>query len=652
MQNIKKAISEGRFHDAITLADEAMPDASKSQQVELTYLQVVAKRLSGQLVDAIQLANSLILRSPQHGRAHQELGYLWHRQGEFQQAAIAFHKAVQHNPALLASWKQLRDHHKRAGHSDAVKLADQQIQFLESLPREILGARDLMYEGELLKADQICRRYLQRDKHHKEAICLLAEIGIELRIYGEAEFLLESCLALYPDYKAAAMIYLKLLSKMGKFAKAEALADQFLSSTGNDLHLKVAKATAQVGIGKIDEAIETYQALLQHNPQQPNIHLLLGHAFKAAGHFPQAISAYQSAYRHKPDFGDAFWSLANTKTYRFCEAELTQMKGWISNQEAAQDDKIHMLFALGKASEDAGVYEQAFDFYAQGNALKQQQLGYRPEFVEKQVDGQIEFCSKALFESSETWGDPRPDPIFIVGLPRAGSTLLEQILASHSLVDGTMELHDVLGLASRLRGQSNRYPKILSELAPDYFKKFGAQYLQDTQVYRGAAPFFVDKMPNNFLHIGLIKLILPNAKIIDARRNPMACCFSGFKQLFGEGQEFSYDLTHLGHYYRQYVRMMEHWNEVLPGAILTVQHEQVIDDLEGQVRRILEYCGLPFEQSCLEFYQTNRTIKTPSSEQVRQPINPNAMNQWKHFEPFLEPLKLALGDVVQSKAVN
>ncbi|MYJ74878.1 MAG: sulfotransferase, partial [Gammaproteobacteria bacterium] len=279
---------------------------------------------------------------------------------------------------------------------------------------------------------------------------------------------------------------------------------------------------------------------------------------------------------------------------------------------------------------------------------------HRAEHLQVRIDSQIEVCTAELFARRSGLGHPAPDPVFVVGLPRAGSTLLEQILSSHSQVDGTMELHHILNLAKRLRGRDEpggkpRYPAILGDLADDYFRRFGEQFIDDTRAYRGDAPYFVDKMPNNFFHVGLIRLILPNAKVIDARRHPMACCFSGYKQLFGEGQEFSYGLTEIGNYYRQYVKLMDHWDRVLPGFVLCVQHEDVVDDLEGQVRRILEFCGLPFEQACVDYHQTERSIRTPSSEQVRQPIFRTSLEQWRNYEPWLGPLKDALGPEIRKR---
>ncbi|MBA6287752.1 sulfotransferase, partial [Colwellia sp. MB3u-4] len=434
-----------------------------------------------------------------------------------------------------------------------------------------------------------------------------------------------------------------------KYKMAEQQVEKLLAIQPDNLSFKVAKASALTGLGKIEQAIILFEQAVEQNDQVAGFQLQLGHALKTKGDIKKAITAYQRAYQLNPSYGDAFWSLANTKTYRFSDEEIAQMQTQQNNKALALTDKVQLHFATGKAFEDREDYNQAFQAYQEGNKLQHAHSGFDISKVEQQVSEQIKYCTAELFESRGNLGLNLPDPIFIVGLPRAGSTLLEQILASHSQVDGTMELHNILGLASRLRGRSHsqsdqeaQYPKNLNEINPEYFKRFGQQFIDETQVYREKAPLFIDKMPNNFLHIGLIRLILPNAKIIDARRSPMACCFSGFKQLFAEGQDFSYDLGDMGRYYQAYLKLMAHWDNVLPDYVLKVNHEDVVDDLETQVRRMLDFCGLEFEQSCVDFHKTKRNIKTPSSEQVRQPIYRSATEQWRHFEQHLAPLKKVL----------
>lgn len=646
-QIIMNAVSQGKFSHAIRLANESIATCEDDNTIcELLYLLAVAHRLNQDFSEAIVTAHKLIKLAPNHGRIQQELGHLYLADNNPAKAAMAYYQATKCNPALIASWRALVDlYAKKKEATQAKELAQAQVTYLSQLPKEILGSRDLMYEGQLHKADQVCRLFLQRNKHHCEAMLLLAEIGIQQQVYGEAEFLLESCLELFPTHQTVAFEYLKLLARTGKFDKAKRCADNLLVHNPKQPQFITAKAGALVGLGELDEAILLYQMLLQKDPDQAGLQLLLGHAFKAAGKLSEAIGAYQLAYKYKADFGDAYWSLANTKTYTFNPEQILQMQDYATQEHVSVDDKIHLEFSLGKAFEDNKDYDLSFAHYAKGNELKQSQLNYQPEFIERQVAAQIEHCSTALFAKSEGVGSKQTDPIFIVGLPRSGSTLLEQILASHSQVDGTMELHNILGLVSKLRGQNNQYPAILSELDQSYFQRFGEQYIEDTQVYRTGAPLFIDKMPNNFLHLGLIKLILPNAKIIDARRHPMACCFGGFKQLFGHGQEFTYSLENLGRYYTSYLKMMAHWDKVLPDFVLRVQHEDVINDLSGQVNRILDFCGLEFEQNCIDFHKTARTIKTPSSEQVRQPIYRSGMDQWKNFEHHLGPLTKKIHDV-------
>ena len=427
-----------------------------------------------------------------------------------------------------------------------------------------------------------------------------------------------------------------------------------LRRSAQDDSVRTLHAAACAGVGRNADAIAGYELLLKRHPDN-HLHVVsLAHVYKADGDIDRAVELYRRAYATKPDHGDAFWSLANTKSYQFSDDELARMERLVADPETGENDRIQVCFALGNGYEARGDFERSFEYYSRGNALKQPTTYHSAEHLDVRVEGQIETCTEELFARRQGTGCPAPDPIFVVGLPRAGSTLIEQILSSHSAVDGTMELHNILNLAKRLRGrdvagESPRYPRILGELDDDYFRRFGEQFIDDTRAYRGKAPFFVDKMPNNFFHVGLIRLILPNAKVIDARRHPMACCFSGYKQLFGEGQEFSYGLREIGNYFREYARLMDHWERVLPGFVLRVEHEDVVDDLEGEVRRMLDFCGLPFERECVEYHRTERSIRTPSSEQVRQPIYRSGLEQWRNYERWLEPLKEALGTDVRER---
>ncbi|MEP1552369.1 MAG: sulfotransferase [Paraglaciecola sp.] len=639
VDDIKRTLQSNNIDKAILLAQQALatkPSAEIHQEV--LYLLAVAQRSKGRIADATKTIDQLINLNPNHARAYQELGYLSLSAADKPKAAIAFAKATRLNPALLASWQKLASLYQEYAQTSGQQAAEQKIAQLAKLPTEIRGAQDLMYEGKLALADTVCRRFLQKHKHHVEAMMLLAEIGIKLKLYHEAEFLLESCIEIHPDHLDARLALVQLFSKLGKFAQAKEQAQLLLNKQADNPQYLAAKAGAMVGIGEVEKAIVIYQQILQQHHNLPGMQLLLGHAHKANGDIKQAIAAYQAAYTIRADFGDAYWSLANTKTYRFSEHELTQMQAQLEKPDIEQDDRVHFEFALAKTYEDSNQFDNAFDHYKQGNDLKNQLSHYSQAKLNEQINAQKSVFTSAFFESHKHIGDNNPAPIFILGLPRAGSTLLEQILASHSQVDGTMELHNILGLAAKLSNSKSGYPHIVTEIDNTYFARFGQQFIEQTQCYRQGAAFFIDKMPNNFMHIGLIKSILPNAKVIDARRDPIACCFSGYKQLFAEGQEFSYDLENMAHYYHSYQSLMKHWDEVLPGFVLRVQHEDVIEDLEGEVRRILDFCQLPFETNCLDFHKTKRTIKTPSSEQVRQPINSTAKDQWKNFEKNLTPL--------------
>ncbi|WP_338401480.1 sulfotransferase [Neptunicella marina] len=643
-QQLQQLIQQAKFSQAIEQATTLLQQADNTQrQADILYLLTVAERYANHAENSLQCVEQLLALNAVHARGWQEKGYIYLKLQQPDNAAYAFEQAVKYNPALIASWKLLVELYRHQNKTADAQRAGYQIEFLSSLPQALLAARDLMYDGKLHKADSLCRQYLQKYKHDIEGMCLLAEIGGRLRVFDDAEFLLESCVELAPDHQRARSEYVGLLIRLSKFSVAQPHVDELLKAQPDNPSFLIAKGSVEVGLGNIEAGIGIFRRVLTIQPDRAGVYVQLGHAYKANGQREQAIEAYQQAFKLNPSYGDAYWSLANTKTYCFSDAELQQIKQQEAQPDIAEDDRIHLCFAAGKALEDAADFDRSFEYYQRGNQLRHQQLGYQADNTDKQVDEQIAHCSTELFEQFADAGHDDPAPIFILGLPRAGSTLLEQILASHSMVDGTMELHNILGLAMRLRGRiagdAPQYPANLTEIDKSYFARFGQQFIEQTQVYRQGAPFFIDKMPNNFMHIGLIKLILPNAKVIDARREPMACCFSGFKQLFGEGQDFSYSLHDIGRYYQSYLRMMEHWNKVLPGFVLKVQHEDVLDDLQGQVKRMLDFCGLPFEQSCVDFHKTKRQIKTPSSEQVRQPIFKSAQQQWKNYEIHLAELK-------------
>ncbi len=611
------------------------------------YLAAVCHRYLKHRDEAQRSLDLLKAATPEFGRAYQEEGHLHRDLGDPARALIAYQRACQFNPALRASWEAQAKLLDQAGQGREAERARAQVARLDALPKDLVAVSHLMYEGKLIKAEKLCRHFLQNTPHHVEAMRLLADIGVRLGILDDAEFLLESAAGFEPDNIQVRLDYIQVLRKRQKFEAAlEQARTLFERDPENPLFMSH-YAIESMQTGDYARALELFDAILEKMPGDPSTLTSRGHALKTYGEQDKAIESYHAAYRSKPDHGDAYYALANLKTYRFGDDEVARMEEQERRPDLGYMDRVHLCFALGKAHEDREDYERSFRYYERGNDLKRVQARYDADQMSEELAAQREICTAELFENQRGKGCEAPDPIFILGLPRAGSTLLEQILASHSQIDGTLELPNILSLAHRLRGRNKasdrtRYPRILHELDADTLRRMGESYIEETRIHRQGAPFFIDKMPNNFRHIGLISLILPNAKIIDARRNPMDCCFSCFKQLFAEGQEFTYGLKEVGRYYADYVDLMEHWDAALPGKILRVQHADVLDDLEGEVRRMLDFLGLPFEQACVEFHKTERAVRTASSEQVRQPINRSGVGQWLPYEPYLGDLFEAL----------
>lgn len=644
----KRLLQAGRLEEARAAAcAQAKEDPSNPEPL---YLQAVTERYLGRPEDALATLARLKALEPRFARAWQEAGHVYKSRNEFPEALAAYRRAVELNRGLIAAWRELAILAEQQGAPDEATVADAEYRRLAALPADLVTVTSLMQEGKLFQAETLCREFLRVHPHHIEAMRLLARLGMKLFIYDDAEFLLESCVAFAPDYWHARSDYVEVLHRRQKFPQALEQARVLRERFPGSAPFEMSFANECVAVGHFDEALAIFDGIIAKQPELEQPHLVRGHVLKTVGRIDEAIAAYRHAYQARPTFGDAYWSLANLKTYRFTDAEISLMQRHAADSGVTNADRFHLYFALGKGWEDRQAFEQSFANYEQGNRLRRQGLRYDPERADAAMSAQAAVCTPDLFECHAGHGAGHADPIFIVGLPRSGSTLLEQILASHSRVDGTMELPNIIALAHRLNGrqllsEAARYPGVLATLPATDLQQYGTAYVEDTRFLRGTAPRFVDKMPNNFMHLGLIHLILPNAKIIDARRSPMACCFSNFKQLFADGQEFSYDLQETARYYRSYVELMAHWDRVLPGKILRVHYEQVVDDLEGQVRRILDFLELPFEQSCLDFYRTERSVRTPSSEQVRQPINRSGLAQWRNYEPWLQPLRQQLSDL-------
>ncbi|SHE27781.1 tetratricopeptide repeat-containing sulfotransferase family protein [Thermomonas hydrothermalis] len=568
------------------------------------------------------------------------------------QALPCMERAVALQPALPGAWLALADLLYDQGQREAADAA--YVQHVHHSVRDpaLMAAADALVRGDLPEAETRLRARLARFPSDVAALRMLAELGARLGHNEEAIELLAQALARAPSFDAARQNYAAMLNRANRHDEALVEVDRLLERDPDNQSLHNLRAVILGKLGDFDGAIEAYARVLARLPGQWQVWLGYGHALKTAGRTPEAIAAYRRAIALKPDFGSAWWSLANLKTVRFGADDIAAMRSQLARPDLDDDARLHFEFALGKALEDAGQDAEAFSHYARGNALRRRQVPYDAALARERTRRAIRTYTREFFAARAGSGCPAPDPIFVVGMPRAGSTLIEQILASHPMVEGTMELPSLIAITRELRERSGSpettsYHDVLAALDPAELAALGQDYLRRAQVHRREGrPLFIDKMPNNFAHVGLIHLILPNAKIIDARRHPLACCFSNFKQHFARGQAFSYDLEDLGHYYADYVALMAHFDAVLPGRIHRVFHEDMVEDPETQIRALLDYCALPFDPRCLRFYENPRAVRTASSEQVRRPIYREGVAQWRRFEPWLEPLKQALGPVL------
>jgi predicted Zn-dependent protease len=640
---------DGRHPEALQDAQARLHDLPENR--DLLLIAAVSLRHLARIPESLAMLDELERRHPRFSRLHQERGLCHVALKDAPRAIEALLRAVNINPALPASWSMLQGLYRLTGDARNAATAGAHVATLQGLPPEVVTATSLFSDGDLGAAEQIVRAFLLRHGDHPEAMRLLARIGMARDVLDDAELLLEAVLVLEPDHHPARYDYAQVLVQRHKHVQARDEVRRLLEHDPHNPDYRALEAAVAVGLGEHDRAIAIYRDLLAQAPQSPDLHLWIAHALKTVGRVPEAIEAYCAAAAARPDFGDAYWSLANLKMYRFDNAEIARMRSQEASPTTGPEDRWHLCFALGKALEDRDETADSWSYYDRGNALKRAESRFRPEVFETNTREQVKVCTRDFFERRAGWGAPAPDPIFILGLPRSGSTLLEQILASHSQVEGTQELPDIQRIVLDMQGRdpdldNPRYPAALADMTREDFLQLGEAYLADTRVYRTGKPFFIDKMPNNFRHVGLIQLMLPNARIVDARREPMSCCFSNLKQLFAQGQEFTYGVEDIARYYRTYLDLMRHWDEALPGRVLRVHHEDIVDDLEGGVRRMLDHCGLEFEPACLDFHKTRRSVRTPSSEQVRQPIFRDGLDQWRKYEPWLEPLKDALGDAL------
>jgi len=608
-----------------------------------------AHRLTGQLQAALEVLEPLAREQPRAAAVHLELGTALGEANRAHEATAALRRAVQLQPDSPDGWRLLADQCDARGDAHAADQA--RARYLRAATRDprLMGAAAALVENNLPVADARLRAHLQAHPTDVAALRMLAEVAGRLRRYLDAQQLLERCLELAPSFDAARYNYAWVLTRQGNPAAALSQAERLLAKEPRHPGYRNLQAAILANLGNYAESIEAYERVLKEFPQQPKIWMSYGHSLRTAGRGADAIEAYRRAIALEPKLGEAYWSLANLKTYRFSGVDLQALRDALDRNDVDADERLHFEFAIGKALEDQHAYEESFAHYTRGNELRRQLHPYSAAATTAYVKKSVSVFTPEFFTARARGGAEAPDPIFIVGLPRAGSTLLEQVLASHSLVEGTMELPQLPQIARDLAERQVRqedFAETIGALSAAQLRELGERYIRETRPLRKtSAPFFIDKMPNNCFYVGLIHLILPNARIIDARRHPLGCCFSCFKQHFARGQNFTYGLEDLGRYYCDYVEFMAHFDAVLPGRVLRVSYEAMVEDTEAQVRRLLAYCGLPFEENCLKFYENGRAVRTASSEQVRQPIFRAGLDHWHRYEPWLGPLKSALGAV-------
>ncbi len=617
-----------------------------------TLLLGVARRVGGDSPGALRVLQPLVASQTNWARAHYELGLALGDSEQPAAALAALRRAVALRPDMPDAWRAIGDHLILLGDASGADAAYAQHLRAGTRDPKLLIPASALVEGRIAQAEALLRAHLKQFPTDVAALRMLAEVAVRLGRNADAEALLERCLELAPSFRAARHQYAIVLHRRNKSAAALREIDHLGKLDPNNSTYRNLKAAILVKVGGYRESMELYADVLKVHPEHPKIWLSYGHTLSTAGRERESIAAYRKSIQLAPNLGEAFWSLANLKTFRFTDQEKQAMLLQLARTDLSEEDRYHLDFAMGKALEDDRRYAESFDHYRRANELRRSRSSYDADEVSAYVRRSKELFSREFFEARAGYGSSAADPIFVVGLPRAGSTLIEQILASHSCVEGTMELPDLTMIVEALAGKPKppeepRYPKLLGTLSAEAVRRLGEDYLERTRIQRKTEkPLFVDKMPNNFAHIGLILLALPNAKIIDARRHPMACCFSAFKQQFAEGHRYSYRLEDTARYYRDYVELMEHFDRVVPGKVHRVIYERMIDDTEAEVERLLAYCGLPFESACLRFYENDRPVRTASSQQVRQPIYRHGVEHWRHYEAWLGPLQDALGEVL------
>ena len=611
------------------------------------------RRLAGDFEGAIDVLEALARDQPRAAVVRRELGLSLSMAGRLDEAVRALRSATELKPDWPDAWRDLADHldaRDDAGGANQARAAFLAVAVHD--PR-LRAAATALRSNDLPVAESLLRAHLTQHETDVAALRMLAEIAMRLRRYRDAEALLERCAALAPDFRPAMHQYAIALYRQAKAAQALPHVEKLLALEPDNLGYLTLMAAVRAHLGETAESIGLYQRVLRRAPGQARLWLSYGHSLKTAGRAQESIDAYRRAIAIAPAMGEAYWSLANLKTFRFDDADVRAMRAALTRGDLPDDERVQLEFALGKALEDERSFAESFEHYARGAALRRSLHPYSAEENADYAARCKELFTAEFFARRAGAGNPSRDPIFILGMPRSGSTLVEQILASHPAVEGTMELPYIPNMAWPLaeagKTGGERYPACLEGLTRDELRALGDRYLDESRIHRKTgAPRFIDKLPNNFLHLGFIHLVLPQATIIDTRRHPMACCFSNFKQYFARGQNFSYSLEDLGRFYRDYVELVAHFEAVLPGRVHRVVYEDLVADPPAQVRRLLDGCGLPFDERCLRFYENDRAVRTASSEQVRQPIFREGLERWKDYEPWLGPLRSALGKVLDA----
>ena len=640
----------------------ADPRAADSQAAELLVdvpghpmvllFQGIARRLAGNTDSAIEVLGPLCEQCHDAPMPHLQLGLAYQEMGNNEAAVQSMRRAVAVNSGFADAWLALADTlTAMANIVEADKAFAAYISLSVNDPR-LREAGTALREKRVDEAESLLRSHLGVHPTDVAALCLLADVMLERERMDDAATLLTRCLELAPGYARARQNYAVLLLRQNKVPEALEQSDLALANEPNNQDFRKLRAAILVRLLEYDESISICEKLLGEDPNQPTVWTSLGHMLKSVGRRDECIDAYRKAFELAPFFGEPYWSLANLKTYRIADGELQAMLEQARRADLDDRDRLHFHFAIGKALEDRSEFAESFRHYAQGNALRLERDPYNIEELVDHVHRSTALFSREFFSARADCGAHDADPIFVLGLPRSGSTLVEQILSSHPKVEGTMELPDIAAIASSLDQRQSaetdaRYPQVLADLDQDRLRQLGDSYITKTRLHRKlGTPFFVDKMPNNFAHVGLIHLILPNARIIDVRRHPLACGLSLFKEHFARAQNFSYSLEAIGQYYRNYVELMAHFDAVLPGRVHRVIYESLVDDTEAEVRRLLDYCGLSFDPACMSFHENTRSVSTASAEQVRQPIYRQGLDHWRNYEPWLEPLRTQLGPLV------